>query len=401
MKIIIPTLGSRGDVQPYIALALGLQRAGHEVTLATHPIMRSLVTSYGVPFAPMGPDIDIGREAAAIRGNSRNWLLGFLRTMRFSFRILEQSHADLLALCQGADLIVVSHTAAGKMEADKLGLPTVSVTLMPQAIPARDPAAPILKRAIMKMAGVGMGLMMTRPLDEIRRKVGLPPMGPAGITSERLNLVPVSPLVAPPNPLWEPRHRVVGYWFAEEPAGWVPPASLQSFLESGDPPVVVSLGAMSLGGADAHASAQLVVDAIQQAGVRAVIQGWDEALAGAPLPTTIRHAGPVPHGWLLACSSAMVHHGGFGTTAASLRAGIPSIVVPHILDQFIWGQRIYELGAGPQPIPRPRLTAARLAEALVQVREDATLRARAQELGSLIRAERGVENAVALIEGMF
>src|SRR5512143_699002 len=105
--------------------------AGHTVTLASHPAMRGLVESYGVPFAPMGPDIDIGRETAIIRGGSPNWMVGFRRVMKFSFAMLERSHADLMGLCRGVDLIIVSHTAAGSMEADKLCLPTVSVTLMP------------------------------------------------------------------------------------------------------------------------------------------------------------------------------------------------------------------------------------------------------------------------------
>lgn len=132
---IIPTIGTRGDVQPYIALAQGLLARGHAVTVATHPCMRALVEGYGVLFAPIGPDIDVGREAAAIRARSPHWMVGFMRVMRFSFAMLEQSHADLLARCSGIDTVIVSHTAAGSIEADALGLPTVSVTLMPQAIP--------------------------------------------------------------------------------------------------------------------------------------------------------------------------------------------------------------------------------------------------------------------------
>ncbi len=138
-KIIIPTIGTRGDVQPYIALALGLQGVGHAVTLASHPVMRSLVEFYNIPFAPIGPDIDIGYETALIRRKSPNWMVGFMRVMKFSFSMLEKSHTDLLKLCGGVDLVVVSHSATGSMEADKLGLPTISVTLMPQAIPANDP----------------------------------------------------------------------------------------------------------------------------------------------------------------------------------------------------------------------------------------------------------------------
>jgi hypothetical protein len=195
MNIILPTIGTRGDVQPYIALALGLRQAGHTVTLATHPCMRGLVESYGVEFAPLGPDIDIGHEAARIRAKSPHWMVGFMRVMKFSFAMLEQAHPGLLETCRGADLVIVSHSAAGRMEADKLGLPTVSVTLMPEAIPVKDPKDSFVKRALMGLAGAGMGLLMTRPLDQIRKRVGLPPLGATGITSESLNLIPLSPSV--------------------------------------------------------------------------------------------------------------------------------------------------------------------------------------------------------------
>jgi MGT family glycosyltransferase len=397
MKIVIPTLGTRGDIQPYIALALGLQRAGHQVTLSTHPVMGDLVTSYGIPFAPMGPEIDIGREAARIRENARHWLIGFRRVMKFSFRILEEAHDDLLAVCRGADLVVVSHTAAGKMEADKLDLPTVSATLIPQAIPARDPEASIFLRAAVGLAGAGMGLMMTRPLDRIRRRVGLPPMGPEGITSKRLNLVPVSPQVVPRSPLWEDRHKVTGYWYARSPEDWQPPADLREFLEAGDPPVVVSLGAMSTGPADREVP-EIFLQAFKQTGLRGIFQGWHEVLEDADLPESIYHAGSVPHDWLLQRARGMIHHGGFGSTAAGFRAGIPSMAVPHIIDQYLWGGKIAELGVGPEPIPAGKLTVEKLAAALERIRSDQAMREKAADLGEKIRAEEGVQTAVALIE---
>ncbi len=135
------TVGSRGDVQPYIALALGLQAEGHTVTLATHPSMQALVEAYGVAFAPIGPDVDIGKMAAAIRGRSRNWLLGFIRVMQFTVSIIKQASPDVLALCEKADGVIVAHSFTGAAEADKLGKPTVSVTLQHQAIPTPNPAA--------------------------------------------------------------------------------------------------------------------------------------------------------------------------------------------------------------------------------------------------------------------
>lgn len=397
MKIIIPAIGSRGDVQPYIALALGLQNAGHNVILPTHPTMRGLVESYGVAFAPMGPDIDIAHETALIRGHSPNWLVGFNRVMKFSFAMLEQSHPDLLELCRQVDLVIVSHAAAGSLEADRLGLPAISVTLMPQAIPANDPKESFIKRGVMKLAGAGMGLIMTRPLNQIRKRIGLPPMGPTGITSPLLNLVAISPQIYPPSPLWEPRHRMTGYWFAPSPQTWTPPGDLLAFLEAGEPPVVISLGAMAMSGDDALEAAQMALEALRQAEMRAVIQGWDEPLKKLAVPPTVFHAGSIPHDWLLARAAGLVHHGGFGTTAAGFRAGIPALVIPHIIDQFLWGQKVAELGVGPQSIPRAKLTAVKMAEALHQMRSP-EMRSRAARLGEKICQEDGVKSAVRLIE---
>lgn len=398
MKIILPTIGTRGDVQPYIALALGLLKAGHTVTLATHSCMRGLVESYGVPFAPMGPDIDIGHEAAVIRANTPHWMVGFMRVTKFSFAMLEQSHASLLETCRGADWVIVSHSAAGRMEADKLGLPTVSVTLMPEAIPVKDPKDPFLKKMLMDLAGAG--LLMTRPIDQIRKRAGLPPMGQTGITSETLNLIPLSKQISPPNPLWEPRHRLTGYWFALAPETWTLPDDLAAFLEAGDPLVVVSLGTMALSGEDSLAAAQITLQALQQAGVRAIIQGWDEAMQQLSIPPTVFHAGSIPHDWLLPRASGLVHHGGFGTTSSGFRAGIPMLVIPHIIDQFIWGNKVAQLGVGPQPIPRPKLNVGNMAATLLQI-QSPEMRQKAAALGITICAEPdGVKEAVRLIEGM-
>jgi UDP:flavonoid glycosyltransferase YjiC (YdhE family) len=321
-----------------------------------------------------------------------------MRVMKFSFSMLEQSHPDLLDLCRGSDLVIVSHSAAGSLEADKLRLPTISATLMPQAIPVHDPKDSFLKRALMNAAGAGMGLLMTRPLDQIRKRVGLPPMGPTGITSPTLNLIPLSPHISPPNPLWEPRYRMTGYWFATSPQTWTPPADLLAFLEAGDPPLVVSLGAMAISGEDALEAAQITLTAIRETGVRAIIQGWDVPMKQLSIPSTVFHAGSVPHDWLLERASGLVHHGGFGTTSSGFRAGIPMLIIPHIIDQFIWGNKVAELGVGPHSIARPKLKTQAMTEALRQMASP-EMRRKAADLGAVIRTEPdGVAEAIKLID---
>lgn len=244
-----------------------------------------------------------------------------------------------------------------------------------------------------------MGMLMTRPLDQIRKRVGVPPMGPTGITSRTLNMIPLSPNISHPNPLWEPRHHMTGYWFAPSPVKWNPPADLLAFLESGEPPVVICLGAMALSGDDALNAAQITISAVQQAGVRAIIQGWDGPMKTLDVPANIYHADSIPHNWLLERACAIVHHGGFGTTAAGFRAGIPALVIPHIIDQFIWGQKVAELGVGPKPIPRAKLTRDKLAQSIIQALTDVEMRARAAEVGANIRNEPdGIAEAVRLID---
>ncbi|HLE52427.1 MAG TPA: glycosyltransferase [Anaerolineales bacterium] len=402
MKILIPTLGSRGDVQPFIALAQGLTRAGHIATLASHPVMRSLVESHGVTFAPIGPDIDLAQEVAAIRHQARNAAIGLIKGMRFGFEMLERSHDDILAQCQDANLVVVpSAVAAGKNEAELSGLPYLSVTLMPWAIPWDDPKRPILKRMVYGAIDGLISLVTTLPLNRIRKRLGLPPVGKEGFTSTRLNLVPVSPVVFAPNPHWERQHRIVGYWYAETPSVWQLPANLLAFLDNGEPPLLINLGAMSLGEDDALENVSLFVEAIQQAGVRAIVQGWEHGIRKLTLPSTIYAAESLPHSWLLPHCAGVVHHGGFGTTAAGLRAGVPHLVIPHIADQFYWGQRVDQLGVGLPFIPRPKLSCSQLATALKELSGNARLRATASALGEQIRTENGVEKAVSLIEEEF
>ena len=213
-------------------------------------------------------------------------------------------------------------------------------------------------------------------------------------------LLPVSPSVAPANPNWPAQIHQTGYWFARPQQGWQPPQSLLDFLDAGEKPVAISLGVMSVSGKKAEESARLVMDAIRAAGVRAIVQGWEPELIKANGSSTeVYSAGPLPHGWLFDQVAAVIHHGGFGTTAAGLRSGVPGIVIPHIIDQFVWGQTVFNLGVGPKYITRCRLTAENVAAAIHQALTDRQLQARACEIGRKIRSEPdGVTRAVTWIE---
>jgi sterol 3beta-glucosyltransferase len=397
MKIAVATIGSRGDVQPYVNLCQGLQAAGHDVRLATNPTLCALADAHGVTSNAVGPAVDMGAIGARLMAESfNNMWLGMIRVMQFGARLIEQAYPDVLRVCQGADLVVVSDTGCGIAEAQKLGLPWISVTLQPARIPVPNPHPTWVDRLVWPW----LGQLLILPTNRFRKRVGAPPTKDiTTLMSSRMILLPVSRHVAPPDPHWPPYVRPTPYWFARPVSGWAPPASLLAFLESDDKPIAVSLGVMSLSGRQSRQSAQIVLEAVRQAEVRAVVQGWDDELSQADLPSAVYHAPSLPHSWLFEQVQAVVHHGGFGTTAAVLRAGVPGVVVPHVIDQFYWGQRVEMLGAGPKFIARGRLTARRLADAIGHAVHDQAMRLRAAELGQAIRAEPdGVQAAVRLIE---
>jgi UDP:flavonoid glycosyltransferase YjiC (YdhE family) len=245
-----------------------------------------------------------------------------------------------------------------------------------------------------------MGKLFIMPLNRSRRRLGAPlAKDITSLMSSRLILLPVSRHVAPPDPRWPAHVQPTGYWFARPLSDWSPPPDLLDFLAAGERPLAISLGVMSLAGRQAHQSAEIVLQALRDLGARAIIQGWDSALQQRDGSRNIYFAGSLPHGWLFDQVSAVVLHGGFGTTAAALRAGVPAVVIPHIIDQFYWGQRVQQLGVGPKPISRGQLTAKGLSEALAQALNDEAMRRKASELGAAMRAESdGVTTAVHLIE---
>jgi UDP:flavonoid glycosyltransferase YjiC (YdhE family) len=198
-------------------------------------------------------------------------------------------------------------------------------------------------------------------------------------------------------PDWGDRVQVTGYWFPEEEE-WQPPADLVRFLEGGPPPVFVGFGSMPV--PDAEGTTALVLEALRRSGQRGIVHaGWG-GVGSRDLPEWAFRLEYAPYGWLFPRMAAVVHHGGSGTTAFGLRAGVPSLVVPFVFDQFYWGRRIAELGVGPAPVPFGKLTARRLAAAIDQAVSDGGMRQRARVLGERIRVEDGLGTAVGVLEGL-
>jgi UDP:flavonoid glycosyltransferase YjiC (YdhE family) len=160
----------------------------------------------------------------------------------------------------------------------------------------------------------------------------------------------------------------------------------------------VYIGFGSMSNRDPRRTATIVLEALQQTRQRAVLfAGWG-GLQQDELPDSVFMSGPVPHAWLFPHMAAVVHHGGAGTTAAGLTAGVPSVVIPFFGDQPYWGRCVHDLGVGPDPIPRKSLTAQRLAEAIRQAVSDEGMRQRAAELGARLQAEDGIGRAVDILD---
>lgn len=171
-KIAMFTMGTRGDVQPYIYLARALNNAGYEVVIGSHPCWKKLIEDAGVLFVSIGPDINIEKEAAIIRGKNSNPIASMLKTMNFVFKIIQKSTNEVYAACKGKDLIIVSHSQMGATEAEVLGIPTVNVTLQTEMIAQKLKE----QKWTDKLIGGLIGRQMAKPYNKIRKVYGLPKM---------------------------------------------------------------------------------------------------------------------------------------------------------------------------------------------------------------------------------
>lgn len=409
MHIALLTYGSQGDVQPFVALARGLQHAGHTVMLAAPRRFAAFCAQHGVPCESLAGDPeDLSRTLNAAGSNPWQMVRGMYQHV--TGIAAEVMHGVRRAV-RGADGLVHSFAfmVGAHSLARELGLPDVSVQLFPVFAPTRAFAAPVLPAGLPGWLNAwshhwfawvfwhagNLGYHQLRRLapHDFPARVYWPFANSPQRARPPL-LLAFSPAVVPTPPEWRaPGIHQVGYFFldtAPDPA----PSALSRFLAAGDPPVCITFGSMINRATATLTSAALA--ATQRLGYRAlVITGWG---GGQPdyVPDHTFFVESAPHAWLFPQCQAVIHHGGAGTTAAGLRAGVPALVVPHTADQPFWGQRVAALGVGPRPVAVPHATAATLTSALAAATTPAT-RQRAAELGQKIRAERGVEQAVALI----
>ncbi len=394
-KIAMFTMGTRGDVQPYIFLSKELIKNGYDVTLGCHPCWQNLIEEAGIYFEPIGPDIDIEKEAAIIRGKISNPVLSMLKTMNFVFRIIQNSTHEIFEVCKGKDLIIVSHSQMGATEAEVLGIPTVNVTLQKEMIGEK------LKSQTFKDKLIGgmIAKQVAKPYNKIRKVYGLKAVKSADeIMSEKLNLIPISKYVLERNPYWEEKNVLTGYWYDEEPE-YVPDERLKNFLAEGDKPVILALGAMSFEDESEKEKLDMFVNAFKRTGCRAVIQGFQKTMQNYELPETMIACGSVPHSWLFKQGKFVIHHCGFGTSAATMIYGIPSIPVPHVLDQMGFAMQLSDINVSTKPLKSKDLSEQSIIGAIEEMKYTYDEKKKnAEMISQKIQSENGVANAVRLIE---
>lgn len=420
MRIFINTVGSRGDVQPYVALAKGLQAVGHQVTICTVSRFEEFITENGIDYGYIDDtvlaliDSDEMRE---IMGNTTNAFGAIRAAIKLSGQVGPLQRTMINDSWKAAekanpDLIIFHPKAFGGAHfAEKLGIPSMLAPTLPQFIPTSEFAA--IGFPSLPLGGWynEMTYILTTRLtvigvaqytNEWRKEHGLKPLmtGTNFLRKQQGKMIPVvhplSKHVIPIPDDWGDNIRADGYWFLEQDPDWRPSPELQAFLDAGTPPVYVGFGSMV--GLKPKELTQTIVDALQLAGVRAVLAtGWG-GLEADTLPESVFMLDQAPHDWLFPRMSAVVHHGGAGTTAAGLRAGKPSVICPYFGDQPFWGNRIHDLGVGSKPIPLKKLTAENLSEAIREVTTNQSIKDKAQSLGEKVRSEDGISTTIRFIE---
>ncbi len=409
--ITILCSGSRGDFQPYIALAQEIKAQGYDVRISGSSDFQDFIESYGITCFPLKTslsDLNVDPKLLEKAGSSDNplkMLLAFNKMKKYGVYMVE----DMYRACQGSDLIIYHPGCTiGYFAAQEMNIPAImaspfpmhktkeylSVVMYGKSKPSRRNIA-ISYKMIQTMLW-----MASKPSVKsfLKKKNGtLPP--DFGCPFENVSprypaIISCSNYVFPRPQDWDNNIHQKGYWFTQESTAYTPPKKLQDFLQQGEKPVYLGFGSMTALG-DHHDLLQIAIDGLKKAGKRGIISG----LSGSEsLPDSICTIDAVPHSWLFPQMAAVCHHGGAGTTAAGFQAGVPSVIIPFSNDQFAWAHRAFDLKVGAPPIYKKKLTADALADAITFALQDQII-TNAQRLGEKIATENGVKSAVEVVIG--
>ncbi|WP_417218040.1 glycosyltransferase [Arthrobacter sp.] len=400
MRILMVAPGTRGDVAPLTGLGAALTRDHRfDVSLAANPAYRELAIGSGARFHALDGDMSALVSPAAPGTKPRP--VDIRRYLAELTAYLDHAATGTLAAAQaGADLILANGISPYAYDiGEALGIPVIGAHLQPlESSSAHPPMALGLARSLTGPGNRLLGTLMAaarapydRPSARIRSELGLPPRSRrASEALRRRHRSPIlhgfSPSVVPRPRDWHAGLETTSYWWPHVDPGWTPEPRLVEFLAAGPPPVFIGFGSTA-----AH-DTQFMLDVASRAGVRAVLQGAEGVDTAHVLGI-----GDVPHAWLFPRMAAAVHHAGAGTTAAALRAGIPSVGVPVFTDQPFWAARVHALGAGPAPVPYAKATVGAVASAVAAAIRTPSFAERARHLAGLIAREDGVAPVVRAI----
>lgn len=414
MKITIFAAGSRGDIQPCVMLGSALQEEGFDLLMAAPENFGQFIRQEHLPFHPLRGDIQQIMASETGRKFMEKGSANPLRTLRAMRTMLApvafQMAEDLFEACRDADALISLAVFAplAKTIAEIRRIPLILVEPTP-LLPSRDfpsPGWPVQKNLgglHNYLSGLAMLQMIWQwyspSLNSYRQQFGLKPYTPTSfhhILSSTPLLGAYSPSVIPHPRHWPTSASITGYWLPDAHTNWQPTPELQTFLDAGDPPVYVGFGSMS--GKHPEQLASIVLDALAKSGQRGILlTGWG-GLRTDWIPDNVFVFDSAPHSWLFPRMAAVVHHGGAGTTAEGLRAGVPAVIIPFAFDQHFWGERIKAMGVGPDPIPQKKLTVDHLAHAIRIAVTDTRMKQLAKSYGAAIRAENGIGVAVEKIK---
>jgi UDP:flavonoid glycosyltransferase YjiC (YdhE family) len=397
MKIVLATFGSRGDVQPMLALSLALQSAGHNILLAAPPEKGEWIRQMGVPFQPLGNDItafiDTMKDAHSIR-----WFIDCIRYLRKEFISQFQIFPKIIA---GADLVLgASLVGALSSVAESMGIPYRFVAFSPSMLPSIHHPSPICKhqefpkyynRMTWQIGKIFNRLSLTALVNGGRKKLGLQPVEDAwlNILGQRVIVASDNAISAVP-PDAKPTFAQTGYLHLHQPDQHI--EELEIFLDAGPPPVYAGFGSMPKKVQIDNVS--IIVQAARSAGSRVVIAKFWEEPSEFSRSDDVFFISKYPHLKLFPRTAGVIHHGGAGTTAASAASGVPQIVIPHLLDQYYWGHQVYQSNLGPKPIWRHRITTRKLAGAIREVLSNDLMRQKAKKVSRMIDRHNSLELAV-------
>jgi sterol 3beta-glucosyltransferase len=411
MKLVLVTVGTRGDVQPFIVLGRALAARGFDITIATHADYEAWVKASSFGFRPIGGSFKALMESP----EGREWIesADSLRkytetTKRVFVPLLEKWAEDMLAAVEDADAAVLHpYAVCAHYLMEKRGRPSVVVPFFQhspvsgEGDPLFWPTAPewgFLRRWLGELTMRSIWALAMDLHQTVRARLELPAFRTKNPWNELLGphfpIVHIYSEVLSPRPRdWPEWAHVTGFIFDDAPPSYEPPAELAAFLDAGPPPLYIGFGSMT--GKDPALLARMAVDAVTRTKQRALLaSGWGAMARDAvDLPSSIFPIEDVPHAWLFPRVLAVVHHGGAGTTAAGLRAARPTLVTAFFGDQPYFGTRVWRIGAGPRPILKKQLTADTLARGIEDLLGTESYATRSAEIAERLATEDGAGTA--------